>query len=241
MTNKEYKASLTRAFQDNGLGELLDNNKIERLRFLSNLLTDTSKQYNLTAITNENDIILKHFVDCASIVRYLPVGSCVIDVGCGAGFPSLPVAILRDDIVVTALDSTQKKISFVSMAAGELKLENVKAVCDRAESFAKNGREHFDICTSRAVARLNALAELCLPLVKIGGTFVAMKSSRGQEELAEAMGGIKKLGGSLKESCKQTFSHDGESIERELLVFYKKNHTPNAYPRAYAQILKKPL
>lgn len=241
MTYDEYKENLTRAFCENGFKNVLDDDKAEHLCCLSKLLVETNKQYNLTAITDDDGIILKHFVDCASILRYLPSGSSVIDVGCGAGFPSLPIAILREDITVVSLDSTQKKISFVSAAANDLKLGNVEVVCDRAESFAKLHREQFDVCTSRAVARLNVLSELCLPLVKIGGEFVTMKSSKGQEELDEALNGIKRLGGVLTETSQMTFTYKGESIEREIFVFNKSAPTPSAYPRAYAQMLKKPL
>lgn len=241
MDKIQYISTLVSAFEENGLGDLLTNDSADKLYHFSNLLVETNKITNLTAITDEKGIILKHFVDCASISRYIPTGSKIIDVGCGAGFPSLPIAIIRPDVSVTSLDSTGKKIDFVNKTASSLGLTNISAVCARAEEYAEANRESFDLCTSRAVARLNILAELCLPLVKIGGQFVAMKSNKGAEEYAEAANGIKKLGASLESSKEQTFKLDDDTITRETYIFKKTSSTPKGFPRKYAQILKKPL
>ena len=241
MEYREYKDLLYKAFEENGIADLLSNESAEKLYRFSNILVQTNKTFNLTAITDEKEIILKHFVDCASIIKHIPANSKLIDIGCGAGFPSLPVAILRNDVNVTSLDSTAKKIDFINKTSKELALSNITAISARAEDFAKTHRESFDVATSRAVARLNILDELCLPLVKSGGLFVAMKSSRGEIELSEAKVGIEKLGAKLDTAEKDTLSFDGMSIERETYIFKKTSKTPAQYPRNYSQIAKKPL
>ena len=241
MDKTQYISMLLSAFESNGISDFITAESAEKLYLFSNLLVETNKITNLTAITDEKGIILKHFVDCASISRYVPANSRLIDVGCGAGFPSLPLAIIRPDITVVSLDSTGKKIDFVNRAAANLELDNITAVCARAEEFVTENREMFDVCTSRAVARLNILSELCLPLVKVGGLFIAMKSNKGAEEYAEAQNGIKKLGATLKFSKEENFSLESDSITRETYVFEKEKPTPKEFPRKYAQILKKPL
>lgn len=241
MEYREYKDLLFKAFKENGCAELLNETNAEKLYKLSCILVETNKSFNLTAITEEKEVILKHFVDCASIIKHIPAGASLIDVGCGAGFPSLPVAILRDDISVTSLDSTTKKIDFINKTAKELSLNNIQAVSARAEDFAKTNRERFDVATSRAVARLNILDELCLPLVKVGGLFIAMKSSRGEIELSEAKAGIERLGAKFDTVEKETLNFEGMSIERETYIFKKTRQTPPQYPRNYSQITKKPL
>ena len=241
MEYREYKELLYSAFKKNGCSELLCDESADKLYKFASILVETNKSFNLTAITDEKEVILKHFVDCASIVKHIPPNATLIDVGCGAGFPSLPIAILRNDICVTSLDSTTKKVDFINRTAKELDLENIIATSARAEDFAKQNRERFDVAISRAVARLNILDELCLPLVKVGGLFIAMKSSRGEVELAEAKVGIEKLGGQLTATEKETLLLDELSIERETYIFEKLRPTPTQYPRNYSQIAKKPL
>lgn len=241
MNDKEYKQILIKAFDDNGIKDAIDEEKAEKLKVFSDILVQTNKSFNLTSITDEKEIVLKHFVDCATVLSHIPQGSSVIDVGCGAGFPSLPIAILRDDVKVTALDSTAKKISFINSTAEKLSLNNINAITARAEGFAKQHRESFDVSISRAVARMNVLAELCLPLTKKGGYFIAMKSSKGEEEYSEARNGIDTLGGSLDRVLKSELSLDGQTIEREIYVIQKQAKTPSQYPRNYSQISKKPL
>ena len=163
-------------------------------------------------------------------MRSIPLNAKVVDVGCGGGFPSLPIAILREDISVKSLDSTGKKIDFVKYAIDELGLSKSSAVCTRAEDFAIEGKESFDCCVSRAVARLNVLSELCLALVKVGGIFVAMKADKGQEELGEAKNGIAKLGGEIRNVVKSKLGYNGDEISRELIVIEKVKQTPQQYP-----------
>ena len=241
MNEKEYTELLINAFNCNDLGNIINEEKAKKLYHFSNILIETNKLFNLTAITDEKDIILKHFADCATVLEYIPKGASVIDVGCGAGFPSLPIAILRDDITVTALDSTAKKINFINSTAQRLELCNITAITSRAEDFASKNGEKFDVSISRAVARLNILDELCLPLTKVSGLFIAMKSSKGEEEFEEAKQGIQKLGGSLESKRQISLTLDGQRIEREIFLLRKLNRTPSQYPRNYSQMSKKPL
>ncbi len=242
MEKASFIYNLNTAFRQNGYGDLLNESKSERLWRLAEMLVETNKITNLTAITDEHGIVLKHFLDSATVAPLLPVGSKVIDIGCGAGFPSLPLAILREDLSLVALDSTGKKIDFVNAVARDLTLDNISGVCGRAEEVVIDYREHFDVAVSRAVARLNILAELSLPFVKIGGCFAPMKAAnKGNEEFSEAKAGIKTLGAELLTLKVVTLSHMDRSIDREIYLFSKTAHTPKQYPRKYAQILKKPL
>ncbi len=241
MDQNDYINYIINSFEKNGLGHLIDPEKAEKLYKLSNHLVETNKHTNLTAITDEKDIILKHFLDSATVCDCFSDEWSVLDVGCGAGFPSLPLAILRPDLKITSIDSTGKKINFVNSTAENLKLTNIEAFCIRAEDFAKSHREIFDACTSRAVARLNILAELCVPFVKRGGLFVAMKSDKGSEEHNEAENSISTLGCKLAGKKTLELSIENSAISREIYSFEKVSHTPSQYPRNYSQITKKPL
>ena len=232
---------LCKTFEENEMEDLLDDNSAELLYRFAGLLVETNEHTNLTAITDEKGIILKHFADSAAISRYIPQGASVLDVGCGAGFPSVPLAIIRRDLAVTSLDSTGKKIDFVLSAKGKLGIDNLNAVCARAEGYVEQNRETYDVCTSRAVARLNILSELCVPFVKVGGLFVAMKSDKGAEEAAEAEEGIKKLGAISTETRAYRLICEEMAIDREIRIYNKISSTPRQYPRKYSQILKKPL
>jgi 16S rRNA (guanine527-N7)-methyltransferase len=242
MTKSEYTNYIIEAFVSNGIGHMIDEEKANKFYELYCFLVEYNKMTNLTAITDEKEVILKHFIDCSAITEHLPQNASVIDVGCGAGFPSLPIAIVRPDVTVMSLDSTGKKIEFVNKAIELLGLERSTAVCARAEDYVVSNREAYDVCVSRAVARLNILAELCLPLVKIGGLFVAMKSNKGSEELSEAVRCISVLGAKHVSTKTDAFALQGlDNIERETQIFSKVTSTPKQYPRKYSQILKKPL
>ncbi len=237
----QFNELLHGCFEENALAHLLDEDKSEKLYGYANLLIETNKQMNLTAITDMEGIVFKHFADSAKLCNYIPKNKTVIDVGCGAGFPSLVLAILRPDLEVTALDSTAKKTVFISNCARNLGVPNIKTVAARAEEFAQNNRESFDFATSRAVARLNILCELCIPLVKVGGSFVPLKASKAQEEINEAKSGIKILGANLSKSNEYNLTSNGESLERCIFEIKKNVSTDKKYPRMYSQILKKPL
>ncbi len=241
MEYSTFSAKLQQAFDQNGYGKLLSETIKKKLFDFSCLLEETNKAYNLTSITDEDEIILKHLLDSASICEYIPHKASLIDIGCGAGFPSLPIAIIREDVIVTSIDSTDKKVRFIAEACNKLSILNVSPISGRAEDYAKQARESFDVATSRAVARLNILDELCLPFVKVGGQFIAMKSSRGDEEYAEASDGIIKLGAKLSKKEQKKLSFAGKSIDREIFILAKESKTPAQYPRNYSQISKRPL
>lgn len=237
----QYKAIIKEAFESNGFGHLIDDAAAEKFYLLSNILVETNKITNLTAITDEIDIIYKHFLDSATVCDCIPYGSKIIDVGCGAGFPSLPIAILRQDTKITSLDSTGKKIDFVNKAAERLGLENVRGVCSRAEDFVSGCREAYDVSLGRAVSRLNVLSEICIPFVSVDGRFIAMKASKGEEEFLEAKNGIARLGCELEKESEIRITSDKEKIERKIYCFKKIKNTPKEFPRNYSQITKKPL
>lgn len=237
----EFNDKLYACFKENRVDDLLDGHRAKQLFDFANILAETNKVMNLTAITDCDGIIFKHFCDCAKVCAHIEKNQSVIDVGCGAGFPSLPLAILREDLKITSLDSTAKKVEFIKRTAEMLKLGNIGAVSARAEEFSRENRERFDCATSRAVARLNILSELCLPLVKVGGKFVPMKASKADEEMSEAAAGIKTLGGELISTDSYMLTYNGESLERCIYEIRKTHKTSPKYPREYKQILKKPL
>jgi len=204
------------------------------------LLIEWNKRMNLTGITEEADVYAKHFYD--SLSPFLEMDSSfvktVCDIGSGAGFPGIPLAIAYPDIQFDLIDSLGKRIIFLDFCIAELKLKNVKAHHIRAEDFAKNRRESYCLVTSRAVARLHTLAELCAPLVAIGGQFVTLKGPAGTAELLEAGEGPARLG---LLHVKTTQTDVDEIGERVNLYFEKVNQTPMKYPRPFGQIKKNPL
>ena len=179
-----------------------------------------------------------------SVAKYIPENARIIDIGCGAGFPSLPLAICRPDIRIVALDSTAKRINYVQNTANALGLTNLSAIAARAEDKAKDSlyRESFDVAVARAVADLPVLCELCLPFVKVGGHFASMKAARGDEELDNARRAIKTCGGGVAQMIHADLTGDGSNYEkRRLIIIEKVEKTPKNYPRNFAQISKKPL
>ena len=206
---------------------------------LAEMLVSTNEKYNLTAITDTDGIILRHFADSLTAEKYIPKNSKVIDVGTGGGFPSLVLAIARPDVQITALDSTAKKLEFIKEAAKELSLTNITTLAARAEDIGNSAlRESFDVSVSRAVARLSILSELCIPLTKAGGLFIAMKGADAKAELSEGLTGIKMLGASVEST---NFFELSSAGERCIIVCKKENRTDKKYPRAYAKIKKSPL
>ena len=239
----DYSPEIEAAFKENELHNLLNRPATTKLNLLINRMIEVNKTMNLTAITDGNDIILKHIVDSASVIKYIPQNARLLDVGTGGGFPSLPIAIIRPDVSVYALDSTAKKLKYIDETAKLLELTNIKTVCGRAEELGKtvNYRERFDVCTARAVSALNVLTELCLPFVKIGGLFLSMKGSSAAEEIDLAKSGVIQLGGTkfTDESFSLTFM--GEEVLRHIVISKKAKATPPSFPRQYNRITKKPL
>ncbi len=244
-TYVEFLNLLGEIFAKNGIKQFVTSENIAIFYKFTKILLEGSEKTNLTAINNVRDIIIKHYADTLIAADSFDIGKTVIDIGCGAGFPSLPLAIARPDLKITALDSTCKKIEFVKNACQKLNLTNVTPICERAEVYIEKEsmRECFDYATARAVSRLNVLSELALGFVKLGGKFIAMKAKEGATEAKEAEKGISLLGGETKE-LKQLILHDetGDiAAERTIVCVLKKEHTPTKYPRTYAKIIKNPL
>ena len=222
------------------LGIACDSQAYERFRAYYTDLDEVNKVMNLTAITGEEDSARLHFLDCAALLRYVDLsGKSVIDVGTGAGFPGLVLKIVDPSAKLTLLDSLDKRISFLESVCRRLGLDDVSCIHARAEEIPPAMRESFDVVTSRAVAGLNVLSEMCLPFVKPGGVFVAMKGPEFDEELESAKSAIKELGGKT-ESC-ETYTIPGTDIRHSVIIIRKKHETPSKYPRRWAQIKKKPL
>ena len=240
---QEFKSELSRVFKDNGLGSLLNAERSEKFLMLTKRMLEENEKYNLTAITEPKKIILNHYADCASLASRLTKGASVIDVGCGAGFPSLPLAIVRDDLKIFAIDSTVKRIAYVNETAALLGLTNLTAATMRAEDGAKDPkyRETFDFATARAVANLRVLTELCLPYVKVSGKMIAMKGKNAEYELLESKKAIAILGGKDAKIENVSLRNDEETLSHPFIIIEKKAKTPQAYPRVFAQISKKPL
>ena len=240
---KSFTSSLTRVFGENGLGGMLKRERTDLFYRLTVRMLEENEKYNLTAITDQDKIILGHYADCATLAARLPKGAKIIDVGCGAGFPTLPVAILRPDLKITAMDSTAKRVNYVAETARLLGLENITAVTMRAEDGAHNPelREKFDIACARAVAEMRTLTELCLGYVRVGGSFIAMKGKNAEFELAGAKRAIAIMGGGTPKTETVTLKGAGEELSHPLIIVPKKSKTPAEYPRPYAKISKKPL
>ena len=243
INEKTFKSELTKVFNMNGLSSMLSIDKVDKFYALTVRMLEENEKYNLTAITEPSKIILNHYADCATLATRLKKGAKIADIGCGAGFPTLPVAILRPDLKITAIDSTAKRINYVAETANLLGLDNVTAIAMRAEDggTSPDHREKYDYATARAVAEMRVLTELCLPYVKVGGQMVAMKGKNAQFELQGAKKAIATLGGRGAKCEDITLKSDEETLTHPLIVIDKSTPTPKAYPRPFAKISKQPL
>ena len=222
------------------LGLPLDAAVLARFQTYYTLLDERSKVMNLTAITEPEAVATLHLLDCAYLLTLTDCGGkSIVDVGTGAGFPGMPMGILEPKAQLTLLDSLGKRIDFLRECAQTLKLENISCVHARAEEFAAEHREQFDIATSRAVAALPVLSELALPLVKPGGLFLAMKSVESDAELAASQHAIAILGGAVE--AVRDYAIPGTDVRHRLIVVEKVKKTPEKYPRMFAKIKKNPL
>lgn len=217
----------------------LSDEKIEMFDKYASLLVEWNSKFNLTAIKDPDGIVVKHFVDSLIVLGENKIEGSLIDVGTGAGFPGLPLLIASDNLDVTFLDSTGKKIKFIETVLDELGLfaDTFNA---RAEEAAKDEflRENFDFATARAVSNLRDLSEYCLPFVKVGGKFISMKSAKTEEEITDAKEAIKVLGGEIEKVNSFELADCGE---RTLIFIKKVRQTPTKYPRNYSQIIKNPI
>ena len=216
----------------------LDESALERCEKFADLLIEKNKVMNLTAITEEDKVARLHFADCLYLLTCCDLrGKKIIDVGCGGGFPSLPLLCAEPKLDILGLDNTAKRINFVTESAEALGVGG-KFVAARAEEYALKNREKFDIATSRAVASLNVLLELTLPFLKVGGKLLAMKGMNVDED-EDAKKALQVLGGKIVET--KTYSVGDEFPERRVVIVEKIRKTPDAYPRRYAKISAKPL
>ena len=238
----QFKDLYTEIFQKNGLEQYIRNDMIEKFGKLTEIMIQTNAVMNITALTTVEKIIPLHYADCVKIAEYIPESATVIDIGCGGGFPILPLAIVRPDLKITGLDSTDKKVRYVQNTANELELQ-INTISARAEDTAKmpEYRDAFDVAISRAVARMNLLDELCMPFVKVGGRFIAMKGAAGQEELDEAQNGIQRPGGEITRAVEYDLCMGLESEKRTVFEITKLTATPKEFPRGFGAIKKKPL
>ena len=207
----------------------LNQSQIDKFLLYFEFLVEENKKYNLTAITDFEEVVYKHFLDSALSHNLFKENSTVIDIGSGAGFPGVPLKILRDDLKITLIDSLQKRVNFLNQLILKLNLKNIVAYHDRAEDFCLKNREKFDYALSRAVAQVSTLSEYLLPFLKIGGKAIMYKSQKLNEELELGKNSIKVLGGKI-EKC-ENFIIKEISSERNLLIIDKIKSTPPIYPR----------
>ena len=235
----EFKNKFTKYLLD--LNIELSEDKIEKFYKYMNLLIEWNQKINLTAIVEPNEIIVKHFIDSLTIEKYLQKGQSVIDVGTGAGFPGIPVSIVRDDCNVTLMDSLNKRINFLNEVVKECNISNVECIHSRAEELShnKNYREKYDVVTSRAVASLNVLLEYMLPFVKVGGYAICMKGSNVEDEISKSSKALEILGGEIVEI--NTFNLANTDNGRNIIVVKKIKNTPVKYPRKAGTPAKEPI
>ncbi len=222
---------------------VLSEHQTEQFFSYYEMLIEKNKVMNLTAITDFDEVIKKHFVDSLSLVKAYDLTSPVslIDIGTGAGFPGIPLKIVFPDLEITLLDSLNKRVDFLQSVIASLDLKGIDAFHGRAEDFARREkfRERFDLCVSRAVANLSVLCEYCIPYVKIGGKFISYKSEKIMEELKTAEHAVDVLGGRVKEQI--SFTLPDSDINRNLIVIEKSRKTPKQYPRKAGTASKDPL
>lgn len=219
----------------------ISEDEIENFKIYMELLLEWNEKINLTAITDENDILLKHFVDSLTIKKYISENEKIIDIGTGAGFPGIPLAIMNKYNEITLMDSLNKRIVFLNDVIDKLKLNNVKAIHSRAEELArnKNHREKYDVAVSRAVANLSTLVEYMLPFVRIGGKCICMKGPNIEEELKNAKKAIKELGGEVIKI--ENFKLPESDNERNIVIIKKIRETSSKYPRKSGTPSKEPI
>lgn len=230
------------ALKDQGI-ELTDT-QLGQFKTYYEMLVEWNEKINLTAVTEIEEVYLKHFYDSITPLFYADIdeGASLCDVGAGAGFPSIPMKIIRPDLKITIVDSLNKRINFLNELTAELGLDKIHLVHDRAETFGNHkadARHMFDVVTARAVAQLNVLSELCLPLVRTGGQFIVMKGKKAQEELDESKFALDLLGGELTKI--HQLSLPKEDSDRYIMIIDKKRKTPKKYPRKPGTPNKSPL
>lgn len=236
-----YYEMLNMACSDIGLS--FDEGKYNKFIKYINMIRQWNEKVNLTAITEEEDIIKKHFIDCIKIFKYEGLrGKCkIIDIGTGAGFPGIPMNIINSESEIVLLDSLNKRVNFLNEVISNLHLKNIIAIHGRAEDYGRNinHRECYDFAISRAVANLTSLSEYCLPFLKVNGKFIAMKGPAVSEEINESRKAIGMLGGNLEEVIEVNI--EDSDLKHNLVIIEKIKHTPTQYPRKAGMATKKPI
>lgn len=218
----------------------IDETTAEKFDLYYKSVVSYNEKVNLTAITDKTEFCVKHFLDSITAAKFLPENAKLVDVGSGAGFPAVPLKLIRGDLSVTMIDALGKRVTFLNRVTEELGLKDIRAIHLRAEDAAKGElRESFDVVTARAVSELRTLAEYCLPLVKIGGRFVSYKSANSDEEIKAAENAIKILGGKIEKIDDFYLPISGE--KRRLVIIKKIAATPKKYPRGQGKEKKQPL
>lgn len=237
----KYFELLNTACQNEGLQ--FDEDKYKMFMLYKDLLKEWNEKINLTAIIEDEEIITKHFIDCIKAFEFLPLKEAknIIDIGTGAGFPGIPIKIMKPDMKVVLLDSLKKRVTYLQEVCCQLKLQNIEQIHGRAEDFGKlpEYRERFDITISRAVANLTVLSELCIPFTKIGGYFVSLKGPSVDDEIRTSKNAINILGGKLEDVIK--INIEGTDLKHNLVIIKKVKSTPKQYPRKAGTAAKKPL
>lgn len=239
MEEKEFEILIKKNMKE--LNIEIEEKEIEKFYKYMNILIEWNKMFNLTAIIKPKEIIIKHFIDSITIEKHIKKNAKVIDIGTGAGFPGIPIKILREDLDITLLDSLNKRVKFLEKVVKEIELKKIKNIHARAEEYAnlKEERERYDFVTSRAVANLAVLAEYTLPFLKIDGIAVLMKGFEIDDELEEAKKAIEILGGEIKNI--EEIVLPGSDFKRKNIIIRKIANTPNIYPRKAGMAKKEPI
>ena len=219
----------------------ISDNQLEKFDKYMKLLLEWNEKINLTAIIEPDEVKIKHFLDSLTVLKYINDEDKVIDIGTGAGFPGIPLKIMKPDAKITLLDSLNKRINFLNLVIEELELKNIEAIHGRAEEFARNKlyREKYDVAVSRAVANLSTLTEYMLPFVKVGGRCICMKGANLKEELDKAKNAIQELGGKIE--IIDNFYLSNNDNERNIVIIKKIKETKSKYPRKAGIPSKEPL
>lgn len=242
LTEQQFKDKLSN--KANNININLNNDQLSKLYIYKELLIDWNNKINLTAITDDEEIIDKHIIDCLEVVKYINEGQKIIDVGTGAGLPGIVIAIYFEGRVkVTLFDALNKRIIFLQEVINKLNLNNVEAIHGRAEETSKEQqyRETYDIVISRAVARLNILMELTVPFVKVNGICLYMKAEKTEEEMLEVNKAVKELNIKYINTVKYNIKSSEQEFKRTIIIYLKENKTKEKYPRQYSKIKKNPL
>ena len=239
MEEKVFKEELRKSAEEVGI--ILDNEMLNKFYDYKNMIIEWNEKINLTAITEDTDFIIKHFVDSITVSKYIDKDKKIIDIGTGAGFPGIPLNIVNNSNNITLFDSLNKRLKVLEDIINRLGLKNISTLHGRAEETFKNKvyRENFDIATSRAVAALNVLVELMLPAVKVGGICICMKGNNAEEEINEAKKAIKEMGGEIIKVEKIVLPI--LNLERNIIIIKKVKQTPNKYPRKPGTPQKEPI